>query len=471
MEFNINLQNYSNNNKTSINNNKTSIVFLAMIVNFLIDLLPNLTYEVLKESILMVCKPLYIKLELYLNKVYSNILCVIYISFIYTISNDLITFILGLTIPIFFYIAYGIIKIIYYLVTNLIKYLFTNRIWCYEVILPFTYYILFLIWILFLIISIELKIDIRICNNLDPNIIKWTYNLIQHIDLNKLLEDFTILLSSEPSSPIDSLNGSGGGSPGYPGGSPSPGGYENAMVLGSTDEDRNRFTNSPVQQPGGFLGNINNTSINNTGILSIIPNGYSTSDEYSSSNVSPTSNVNVDNRLSMNMEVRRYLNVTYSLLNVITSNYNGFILPQIPEPSYITHNMVGYFTRPDGGYMSVFNHMGLFTQPVYFVNHNNGVSEYVQLGLHYRFIPVNTINTYICEVTFPNGYVINYVNFETFLISLLDHKALMINDISNIFLSEDISSVVDNVNRFIENSLIINYSPAPYIIRHYSHCL
>lgn len=447
------------------------MVFLAMLVNYLICSLPNLIPTLFKQIKCMVCEPVYIRIKSDLDKLKSGLIIlysikeyIIYTSTIYIFSNDLIIFIIAISVPIIWRFAYLIIikSLLYNDVTNLIKYIFTYRIWFSWIILPYLFYILFYIIILFTLAFITLKTGISIYSNINSNIIECLHN-IQCLD--KFLEDFSILKSSEPSSPMDSLNGSGG-SPGYPGGSPSPVGYENAMVLSSIDEDRNRFTSSPVEQPGGLLNNVNGSRV-----LSIRPNGYSISDVDRLSNVSLTSNMNIGNGLNMNMEVRRYLNITNSLLNVISSDSTGFRIPQILEPSYITHNMVGYISRPDGGFMSVFNHIGLFTRPLYYVNLSNGVSEYVELGLHYRFIPVNSMYTYICEVTYPNGHVTNYVNFETFLTNLLDHKALMIHHIPWINLSEEISSVVENVNRFIENSLRINNSPAPYVIRYYSNCL
>jgi len=274
-------------------------------------------------------------------------------------------------------------------------------------------------------------------------IISLTFISYYHLDIiiYYIKSSYHVLIGTGPSSPVDPSTGGSGIPGGSPGGSP---GGNNSIVLAGSDSDsnsnrnlrfmdnilrdRNRYTSSPVEE-----GDYEVT-------------------------VSP------DNK-SMSIKVPGALN------SIIVQLQEGFKIPVLTEATEITRNTVGSIPRPTGGFLSAFNHILLFTQPVFHINHISGISEYIELGIQYRFLPINSLDIFKCEVILPDGKYIIYTNFADFYCRFNTHKSIMLGSCLDLYNFENVSEVMERVNKFIETSLSGDKSPAPYIIRHYSRCL
>lgn len=147
---------------------------------------------------------------------------------------------------------------------------------------------------------------------------------------------------------------------------------------------------------------------------------------------------------------------------------NGFKIPVLTGITEITKNTVGLIPLNPSGFFSALNNPLLFTQPLSYISYANGITEYVELGLQYKFLPINPSDVYICEVTLPNGYSLIFRDFFDFYNFYRNHKGVMLGGSSHYYCFDGVA--VENVTWFIKSN-IMGKIPAPYIIRCYSNYL
>lgn len=163
----------------------------------------------------------------------------------------------------------------------------------------------------------------------------------------------------------------------------------------------------------------------------------------------------------------------YGIGRLIWNNNNiqhGFIVPCFP--TYESMTGPGIFSRPPFttvGANFIFPH--IMSKPEKSIISPAGISTYIELGIQYRFYPLNPVNLYVCELTYPDGFKYKYTNLGNLSTFILNHRSRMLECSTNALDQHNIMSdpyfntiICSTLNNWIRHHLAYTSTAPDYAI-------
>lgn len=163
----------------------------------------------------------------------------------------------------------------------------------------------------------------------------------------------------------------------------------------------------------------------------------------------------------------------YGIGRLIWNNNNiqhGFIVPCFPTSDSMTGP--GIFSIPPFttvGANFIFPH--IISNPEKSIISSAGISTYIELGIKYRFYPLNPVNLYVCELTYPDGFKYKYTNLGDLSTFILNHRSRMLGCSTDVLDQHNIMSdpyfntiIYSTLNNWIRHQLAHTTTAPDYAI-------